>query len=104
MPLSKKYLFAADLRQLAEYGLIVSHPARVVILRALRAHGVVSYEHLYNLLPLEPATVSDHLRMLERVQLIETTALPGHIAGYRLNEAVYQEACELLRDCLKPEG
>lgn len=100
MPLSKKYLFSLELRQLARYGMVISHPARVVVLRTLRREGVVSYQHLLRMLPLESSTVSDHLRILERAQLIETAHLPGEIAGYRLIDPVYEEAKEMLRDCL----
>lgn len=98
MPLSKKYLFSPELRQLAQYGMVISHPARVITLYTMQHREVLGLKELQRLIPLERTTISDHLRILERSHLIELTAKPHAIAGYRLNQLVFTEAQQMLRE------
>lgn len=100
MPSSKKHLFREDLQLTAVYGYVISHPVRIVILRRLAEQGVLSFQAILRALPLCRSTISNHLRVLERAQLIVFTELPGEIAAYRLQPMVIAEARELLSECL----
>ncbi|MEL6143492.1 MAG: ArsR family transcriptional regulator [Bacteroidota bacterium] len=88
MPLSKSFLFEPDLQSLADCGLVISHPARIIILRSLE-DAVSSYEEICALIPLRPTTISQHLRILERSRLIKRVAYPSKIAGYALDNDNY---------------
>jgi len=91
MPLSKSFLFESDLQNLADCGLVISHPARIIILRYLE-QAVASHEELCHLIPLHAATISQHFRILERSTLIKRVAYPNKIAGYALDSENYSLA------------
>ncbi|MCL6096947.1 MAG: metalloregulator ArsR/SmtB family transcription factor [Bacteroidetes bacterium] len=72
----KKHLFDKDEIDIAEVAKALSHPARLKILRILSQMNVCMCGEIVDLLPLAQATVSQHLKELKRVNLIQ-----GEIEG-----------------------
>ncbi|MCL6098994.1 MAG: metalloregulator ArsR/SmtB family transcription factor [Bacteroidetes bacterium] len=72
----KKHLFDKDEIEIAEVAKALSHPARLKILRILSQMNVCMCGEIVDLLPLAQATVSQHLKELKRVNLVQ-----GEIEG-----------------------
>jgi len=72
----KKHLFDQDEIDIAETAKALSHPARIKILKILSQMNVCVCGEIVDLLPLAQATVSQHLKELKRVNLIQ-----GEIEG-----------------------
>src|SRR3989304_6991796 len=71
MAFSKKDEFTKDDNWLADIFKALSHPARISILRILAQKNVWMCGDIVGLLPLSQSTVSQHLKELKRVGLIE---------------------------------
>ncbi len=76
MPKHKKHLFDKNEIEIAEVAKSLSHPARLKILKILSQMDVCMCGEIVDLLPLAQATVSQHLKELKRVNLIQ-----GEIEG-----------------------
>lgn len=91
MATSKKEEFIKEDVWLADIAKSLSHPARISILKILAQKNVCMCGDIVELLPLAQATVSQHLKELKRVGLIE-----GEIEGpkvcYCLNNKTIQKA------------
>ncbi|MCL4551651.1 MAG: metalloregulator ArsR/SmtB family transcription factor [Bacteroidetes bacterium] len=72
----KRHLFDKDEIDIAEVAKALSHPARLKILRILSQMNVCMCGEIVDLLPLAQATVSQHLKELKRVNLVQ-----GEIEG-----------------------
>ena len=70
MTYKKSELFDADLQQLAEIAKVMSHPARLAILRYLAKCKICISGDISNEIPLSRTTVSQHLQELKKVGLI----------------------------------
>ncbi|MEM7572777.1 MAG: helix-turn-helix domain-containing protein [Bacteroidota bacterium] len=95
MAQAKRYLFSEHFQEVAQLGFILSHPARLRIVELLAQEGVLESAQVVDRLPLSAATVSKHLRYLERAGLLRFAATPFGTAGYQLIEQrlrIYQEA------------
>lgn len=68
--------FTAGEIELADVAKALSHPARIKILKILSSLNVCMCGEIVDLLPLAQATVSQHLKELKRVGLIQ-----GEIEG-----------------------
>jgi len=86
---SKKELFADADIVLAEFAKALSHPARIKILEYLIRLNICSCGEIVNQLPLSQATVSQHLKELKRVGLIQ-----GEIEGPKVCYCVNNENIE----------
>lgn len=73
---SKIEEFTPEEIRLADIAKALSHPARIKILKILAETNVCMCGEIVDLLPLAQATVSQHLKELKRVGLIE-----GEIEG-----------------------
>ena len=73
---SKIEEFTAEETRLADVAKALSHPARIKILKILAEMNVCMCGEIVELLPLAQATVSQHLKELKRVGLIQ-----GEIEG-----------------------
>lgn len=73
---SKTEKFSQEESRLADIAKALSHPARIKILKILAETNVCMCGEIVDLLPLAQATVSQHLKELKRVGLIE-----GEIEG-----------------------
>ncbi|MBI3149591.1 MAG: winged helix-turn-helix transcriptional regulator [Betaproteobacteria bacterium] len=60
--------------ELAAFCKALGHPARVRILRFLRAQRSCFFGNLSEIVPLSPSTISQHLDVLERAGLIRSGA------------------------------
>lgn len=92
---AKRYLFSEHFQEVAQLGFILSHPARLKIIELLAQGGVLEFAQVVDRLPLSGATVSKHLRYLERAGLLRFAATPFGTTGYQLIEQrlrIYQEA------------
>lgn len=79
MAFSKKEEFAKDDIWLAAVAKALSHPARIRILKILNDMSSCMVGNIVEQLPLAQATVSQHLKELKRVGLIE-----GEIDGPKI--------------------
>ncbi len=80
MTTAKSELFDEDLQKLAEIARVMSHPARLAILRYLAKCKTCISGDISNEIPLSRTTVSQHLKELKRVGLIK-----GEINGLKVN-------------------
>ncbi len=79
MAFSKKEEFTRDDIWLADIAKALSHPARIKILKILTSMNSCMVGNIVDRLPLAQATVSQHLKELKRVGLIE-----GEIDGLKI--------------------
>ncbi|MBX3009309.1 MAG: winged helix-turn-helix transcriptional regulator [Melioribacteraceae bacterium] len=100
MAKSKLDEFTQDEIWIADVAKALSHPARVSILKILAHKNVCVCGDIVELLPLAQSTVSQHLKELKRVGLIE-----GEIEGpkvcYCLNNKTMEKAKEELNKLFK---
>ncbi len=80
MTYKKTELFDKDLQRIAEIAKVMSHPARLAILRYLANCKTCISGDITNEIPLSRTTVSQHLQELKRVGLIH-----GEIDGLKVN-------------------
>lgn len=92
----KKHLFDKEEIEIAEIAKSLSHPARLKILRILSQMNVCMCGEIVNLLPLAQATVSQHLKELKRVNLIQ-----GEIEGPKTCYCIDTRAIEKVFDKLQ---
>ncbi len=62
---------AANYKDLAEFAGALAHPARIAIIKLLQEHGELPCGQIVEALPLAQATVSQHLKALSRVGLLQ---------------------------------
>lgn len=101
MAYRKLYLFDGAAQEVADFGFVLSHPARQQIIKALAQYEVLSKSDIISLSPLSDSAISDHLRYLERAQLIRIDENMFGKTGYVLNEERYEAYLILLNDWLK---
>lgn len=80
MTFKKTDLFDKDLQRLSEVAKVMSHPARLAILRYLANCKSCISGDISNEIPLSRTTVSQHLQELKKVGLIH-----GEIDGLKVN-------------------
>lgn len=76
----KKEVFPDDLQQLARFARVISHPARLAILKYLAETPACITGDISEFLPLSRTTVSQHLKELRNLGLIH-----GEIDGLKVN-------------------
>lgn len=79
MAVSKKYEFSSEEVLLADLAKALSHPARIKILKILSSKNVCMCGDIVDELPLAQSTVSQHLKELKKVGLIE-----GEVEGPKI--------------------
>lgn len=95
MGLTKTQNFTARQNALASLAKALGHPARIAILEHLLAHQTCICGDLVDELPLAQATVSQHLKELKSVGLIQGE-IEGNSVCYCINEEVWQQAKDML--------
>ncbi|MDA3954426.1 MAG: metalloregulator ArsR/SmtB family transcription factor [Bacteroidales bacterium] len=80
MTYTKNQLFDTDLQSLASIAKVMSHPARLAILRYLAKCNTCVSGDISNEIPLSRTTVSQHLQELKKIGLIK-----GEIDGLKVN-------------------
>jgi len=89
--------FTEEESSLADIAKALSHPARLKILKILSKANVCMCGEIVDLLPLAQATVSQHLKELQRVELIKGT-IEGPKTCYCINTAMVQKLCDMLKN------
>lgn len=92
--------FTTEEIELADIAKALSHPARIKILKILSAKNVCVCGDIVDLLPLAQATVSQHLKELKRVGLIEGE-IDGPKVCYCLNILKMEKAKDALTKLFK---
>jgi ArsR family transcriptional regulator, arsenate/arsenite/antimonite-responsive transcriptional repressor len=95
MAFSKKEEFTNEDIWLADIAKALSHPARIRILKILTQLNSCMVGSIVDQLPLAQATVSQHLKELKRVGLIE-----GEIDGPRICYCVNAKALNKAKNAL----
>lgn len=91
MAVSKKEEFKTEDIWLADVAKALSHPARISILKILTDMNVCMCGDIVELLPLSQSTVSQHLKELKRVGLIQGD-INGPKVCYCINNKTLQKA------------
>lgn len=91
MGLTKTEVFTEEENRIADLAKAFSHPARVAILRLLAQKKACICGDLVDELPLSQATVSQHLKELKRIGIIQGSIDPPRVC-YCINETVWEEA------------
>ncbi len=91
MAVSKKNEFTKEDIWLADIAKALSHPARIKILKILTEMNVCMCGDIVDLLPLSQSTVSQHLKELKRVGLIQGD-IDGPKVCYCVNNDTLQKA------------
>jgi ArsR family transcriptional regulator, arsenate/arsenite/antimonite-responsive transcriptional repressor len=90
MAFSKKSEFKDDEILIAEFAKAISHPARVAILKEVAARKSCICGQIVDVLPLAQSTVSQHLKELKEVGLIDGT-LEGAKSCYCINWTAFEK-------------
>ena len=91
MGVTKTEVFTAEQNRVAELAKAFAHPARVAILQLLAQKKACICGDLVDELPLAQATVSQHLKELKRIGIIQGDIDPPRVC-YCINEPVWEEA------------
>lgn len=89
--------FTADQSQIAEFAKALSHPARIEILKVLAEKQMCICGEIVEILPLSQSTVSQHLKELKKVGLIQGE-IEGKKSCYCINWERLQELHDLYDD------
>lgn len=93
MGLAKTEVFTDKENRIADLAKAFAHPARVAILRLLAQKKACVCGDLVDELPLSQATVSQHLKELKRIGIIQGSIEPPRVC-YCINQVVWEEAEE----------
>jgi|TARA_Y100000294_G_scaffold163763_1_gene169961 DNA-binding transcriptional ArsR family regulator len=91
--INKSEQFDIELQELATFAKVLSHPARIQILQELVKKNSCTCLDIVSELPLAQATVSQHLKAMKDVGLIE-----GQVDGPRVCYCINREKMRALRD------
>ncbi|MBL7813730.1 MAG: helix-turn-helix transcriptional regulator [Saprospiraceae bacterium] len=94
MAYSKKSEFKDDEIAIAEFAKAISHPARVAILKEVAMRQSCICGEIVEVLPLAQSTVSQHLKELKAVGLIDGT-VEGAKSCYCINWAMIEKINQL---------
>lgn len=83
---AKTVKFESDLQELAQVAKLLSHPARIAIIKLLAKKKTCISGDIANELPLSRTTVCQHLQELKNVDLIR-----GEISGLNVNYCLNEE-------------
>ena len=91
MGLTKTEIFTKEQNRIADLAKAFAHPARVAILQLLIAKKACVCGDLVDELALAQATVSQHLKELKRIGIIQGEINPPRVC-YCINPPVWEEA------------
>lgn len=91
MGVTKTEVFTDEQNKIAELAKAFAHPARVAILSLLCQRQSCICNDLVEVLPLSQATVSQHLKELKRIGIIEGEVNPPKVC-YCINQKMWKEA------------
>ena len=99
MAFAKKEDFTQEIIDLADAAKALSHPARIQILKILSDMDVCMCGDIVGLLPLAQSTVSQHLKELKRVGLIQGD-IDGPKVCYCVNSTVVFKVLSQIQNLL----
>lgn len=85
MGVTKSALFTAEQNQMAQFAKALAHPARIAIIQYLLKSNTCINGDLVHELGLAQATISQHLRELKEIGIIQ-----GTIEGTSVNYCIHQ--------------
>lgn len=91
MGVTKTQVFTDKQNRIADLAKALAHPARVAIIQHLLKVNSCVCGDLVEVLPLAQATVSQHLKELKQIGIIQGEINPPRVC-YCINEDVWQEA------------
>lgn len=100
MGISKTNLFTQDQNELALIAKAFAHPARIAIIEYLIQANVCINSDLVEELGLAQATVSQHLKELKNIGIIQGT-VEGTSMCYCINEEVWSEIRSRMENLFK---
>ena len=95
MGITKSEHFTDNQNELANLLKALGHPARVAIVEYLIQHKQCICGDIVNELPLSQATISQHLRELKQVGIIQGN-IEGNSICYCLNPQVFQQITQFI--------
>lgn len=96
MALNKKMDFQKEEIELAEIAKALAHPARIAILKTLSEKNTCICGEIVEVLPLSQSTVSQHLKELKKVGLVQGT-VDGVKSCYCIDTAKLNKAMEVFQ-------
>lgn len=87
--------FSTDQQELALYGKILSHPARIAIIQLLAVKKEIKTGNIHEYLPISRPTVSRHLRELKMMGIIS-----GTIDGLRIHYCLDMQKLRQMRSAM----
>lgn len=90
MGVTKSEIFTEDQNRLAAVAKVLGHPARIAILQELAKRNSCVCGEIVEIVGLAQATVSQHLKELKSVNLIQGT-VEGTSVCYCINEEKWME-------------
>ncbi|GAB2514945.1 ArsR/SmtB family transcription factor [Spirosoma aerophilum] len=94
MGATKTEIFTDEQNRVADLAKAFAHPARVAILQLLAQKKACVCGDIVDELPLAQATVSQHLKELKRIGIIQGSIDPPRVC-YCIDETVWEEARQL---------
>ncbi|GAB3496686.1 metalloregulator ArsR/SmtB family transcription factor [Spirosoma knui] len=101
MGITKTEIFTEQQNRIAELAKAFAHPARVAILQLLIERKACVCGDLVDELELAQATVSQHLKELKRIGIIQGEIKPPRVC-YCINPPVWEEARQVFGALLDP--
>lgn len=99
MGLTKKEIFTEEQNNIARIAKVLGHPARIAILEYLSKTKTCICNDLVNEIGLAQATISQHLKELKKVGIIQGT-IEGTSICYCLNQKKWQEIKDTMQQFL----
>ena len=96
MGLTKTTAFSSRHNEIANLAKAFAHPARVAILEYLAQHKSCICGDLVDVLPLSQSTVSQHLKELKRIGIIQGNVEPPKVC-YCIDEKVWANAKKIMQ-------
>lgn len=90
MGLTKKEIFTTEQNEIARIAKVLGHPARIAILEYLAKTKTCICNDLVNEIGLAQATISQHLKELKKVEIIQGT-IEGTSICYCLNQKKWKQ-------------
>ena len=97
MALNKKDEFSKVENELADFANAISHPARVAILKEIAKRQTCICGEIVEVLPLAQSTVSQHLKELKQMGLIQGT-IEGTSICYCIDPKVWDKYKKLFSE------
>ena len=100
MAFSQNERFALLPQLVSDISKPLSHPARVKIVMHLLKHGDTPFQELLKVIPLHQTTVSQHLRLLKRNQLVDVYEKTPHTI-YSLNFEQFRKLIMIMQEFIQ---